>query len=122
MPLDKGLVRRDHHKDYAFVIRKVERAHIGIKPQRIAYKEAKLLAKIEKRILKILKKAETADIRKVCSDTLFDAFRYSSLNKYAYKNKILGKERFSWELIFLISSGIIAFFLAFLLWLIGKLC
>ena len=35
-------------RNYAFVIKKTERAHIGEEPRKIAYKEEKLLLKIEK--------------------------------------------------------------------------
>lgn len=38
-PIDKKLLRREYCKDYAFVLRKVERAHIGQEPQRVAYEE-----------------------------------------------------------------------------------
>ncbi len=102
LPVDKNLVRREYCKEYAFVLRKVERAHIGQAPERIFYEEDKVLAKIEKRIQKIIKSAEKESAQKVCKDTVCDIFRYTTLPKYAYKEKILGKDRSSWELLFLI--------------------
>lgn len=108
LPINKNLLQREYCKDYAFVLCKVERAHIGQEPQRITYEEDRVLSKIEKRILKTIHKAEKHSMQKVCTDTLLDAVRYSVCSKYEYKSKVLGKERSSWELIFLIAIGILA--------------
>ena len=121
LPMDPSLVRREHCKDYAFVLRKVERAHTGQKPQRRIYEENKLLRKVEKRILKIIKKAEDSGVEKTCRDTPLNAIRYFCSPKYAYKNKVLGKERSSWDLIFTFVIGILAIALLLAVWMISRL-
>lgn len=108
VPIEKSLLPKVSCKEYAFVYRKVERAHIGREPQRITYEEEKFLRKIEKRILKIIKNAEHHGVQKTCMDTVLDAIRYCSSSKYAYKGKVLGKERSSWGLIFTIGIVILA--------------
>ncbi|MBQ7336088.1 MAG: hypothetical protein IJW92_06420 [Clostridia bacterium] len=50
LPIDPKLVLREYCKDYAFVLRKVERAHIGEKPQRVVVEERKVLNKIERKL------------------------------------------------------------------------
>jgi len=119
-PTEKGVVRRGYCKDYAFVLKKVERAHIGMEPRKILYEEEKLVAKIEKRIVKILSKAQKRDAVKVCKDTLYDALRYTS-TKYGYKRKILNMHRANWCLIFLLLGGALAFAVVFLIGWLGKL-
>ena len=108
LPVENNIVRKDYCRDYSFVLRKVERAHIGQKPERILYEEDKILSKIEKRIQKIIKKAENYGSQKACADNYFDVIRYCSSLKYGYKNKMLGKDRSTWELIFGIGFGILA--------------
>lgn len=100
LPISKKIVHHEYCKNYSFIIRKVERAHIGKKPQHIIYEENKLLVKIEKKLKKILKKAHNKSVAKVCKDTIFDAFRYCNTHKYAYKKRILGKNRAFWEILF----------------------
>ena len=102
LPIDEKAVLREYCKDYSFVLRKVEREHIGEKPQHIVYEERKVLDKIERRLQKILKRAEKMKVKKVCKDTFFDAIRYCILPKYIYKKKICGKDRFFWDVIFII--------------------
>ncbi len=120
-PIDKNLVRRECCKEYAFVLRKVDRVHIGQEPIKVAYKEDKVLAKIEKRILKIIKKSNKQSPQKICRDTIWDALRYSFLYKYEYKERVLGKDRTSWEIFFAIIAGILTFLIIFMAWIIGKL-
>ncbi len=108
-PIKKGLVRKEDCRDYAFMLQKVERAHIGLEPTRVIYEENWLLRKIEKRIKKILQKAETATTEAVCKNTFSDAIRYASLRKYQYMQRFLGKERFFWEIVFFVGFGIVAF-------------
>ena len=120
-PIDKNLVRRECCKDYAFVLRKAERDHIGQKPKRIIYDEDKLLLKIEKRILKIIKNAENCGVQKACKDTFFDVIRYITLSKYEYKSMVLGKERSSWDLIFLLITVMITVAFVLSAWKIGSL-
>lgn len=112
-PSKKGIVRKEDCRDYAFMLQKVERAHIGLEPTRVIYEENWLLGKIEKCIQKILNKAETATTEAVCKNTFPDAIRYASLKKYQYKQKFLGKERFFWESIFFIGFGLAAFLTVF---------
>lgn len=119
-PIEKSALRRENCREYAFTLKKVERAHIGQEPRRVNYKEDKILSKIEKRILKILKKAEHSLPETVCRNNILDAFRYSVHHKYEYKDRFLGKERFSWEMIFLSLFCILAFGSLFVAWLISK--
>ncbi|MBQ9806866.1 MAG: hypothetical protein IJW49_10240, partial [Clostridia bacterium] len=116
----KDIVRREYCRDYAFYIHKVERAHIGMEPKKYTYEEQKILSKIEKRINKILRKLQKITPQKVCKDTLWDAIRYT-LPRYGYKRRFLNRERADWELIFLISTGVLALVVAFMIWLIGNL-
>ena len=121
IPSGKNVLRREDCKDYAFVIRRVWRAHVGQEPNRVAYEEEKVLSKIEKRILKILKKAEKTSAEKVCKDNVFDALRYTHGAKYGYKGRFLGKEKYTWDLIFGVFVGVIALAVIFILWLVGLL-
>lgn len=120
IPVHRNILRREECRDYAFVLRKVERAHIGQEPRRITYQEDKILSRIEKRILKILKKAENTYPKKLCKNNIFDAFRYAMHPKYEYKERFLGKERFLWEMIFLAVFCIFVFGSMFLVWLFTK--
>lgn len=121
LPIKKNILRREDCRDYAFVLKKVERAHIGLKPQHITYEENKILSKIEKCILKILKKAEKYSIEKVCINTFRDAIRYSHCIKYEYKDNFLGKHRFTWNIIFIILVTLLAAVIVFIAWIIGKI-
>ena len=116
IPTKKNIVRREYCRDYAFCIHKVERAHIGTEPKKYTYEEQKILSKIEKCINKIIRKSQKNSPRKVCKDTLFDVIRYTA-PRYGYRRKILNIEKTDWELIFLVSFGV----LALIIWLIGKL-
>ena len=106
IPCEKGVVSKEFCKEYSLMLRKVERAHIGLEPKKTAYEENEILAKIEKRILKILEKAQKTTPQEVCRDKFFDTFRYITPN-YLYKERILGKDREIWETIFAISGGIL---------------
>ena len=119
-PIEKSALRRENCREYAFTLKKVERAHIGQEPRRVNYNEDKILSKIEKRILKILKKAEHSLPETVCRNNILDAFRYSVHHKYEYKDRFLGKERFSWEMIFLSLFCVLVFGSLFVTWLISK--
>ena len=120
VPVKKDIVRREYCIDYAFFIHKVERAHIGMEPKKYTYEEQKILSRIEKRINKLLRKTQRNTPQKVCKDTLFDAIRYTA-PRYGYKRRFLNRERADWELIFLISFGVLALVVALMIWLIGKL-
>jgi hypothetical protein len=120
IPVKKDVVRLEYCRDYAFFIHKIERPHIGTDPKEFTYEEQKILSKIEKRINKLLRKSQKNTPQKVCKDTLFDAIRYTA-PRYGYKRRILNRERADWELIFLISFGVLALVVALMIWLIGKL-
>lgn len=119
-PTQKGAVRREYCREYAFALKKVERAHIGMKPRKRVYEEQKVLLKIEKRINKILKKSKKSTPQKVCKDTFWDAIRYT-LTRYGYKRRFLGRKRVDWELIFIVFFGLLAFAVVLVMWLIGKM-
>ena len=119
-PIEKGIVRREYCKEYAFPLKKVERAYIGTKPKKTTYGEQKLLSKIEKRILKILSKAQKTNAKKACKDTVYDALRYIA-PRYGYKRKFLNIDRAYWELILLVSGGILVLIIAFIIRLTCKL-
>lgn len=92
-PTEQDHEEQNGYKEYAFLLRKIEREHTGLPPQKTEHQKASILRKIEKRIKKILRKAETRSAENVCRDTLLDALRYTVLNRYAYKKTILGKDR-----------------------------
>ena len=119
-PIKKNMIKREECRDYAFLLKKVERAHIGLEPRLIVAREEKVLSKIEKQILKILKKAEKRSAQKACQNTIIDAFRYAMLPKYEYKERFLGKDRFSWEMIFLFAFCLLFFGSLFIVWLFTK--
>jgi hypothetical protein len=96
-PTEKGALRKDDYREYAFLLKKIERAHVGLEPRKIVYHEEKLLFKIEKQIIKILEKAEEGSARKVCQNNIIDALRYSTHTAYGYKDKFLGKDRLYWD-------------------------
>ena len=120
-PIDQGIARREDCKDYAFVLRKVERAYIGEKPQRIVIEEEKVLKQIEKRICKTLRKAETATPIKLCKDTPLDALRYCILPKYRYQKRILGKDRAWWEIFFCVVGILLMLAVMLVAWGISHL-
>ena len=119
-PIKKNMIKREECRDYAFLLKKVERAHIGLEPRLIVAREEKVLSKIEKQILKILKKAEKRSAQKACQNTIIDAFRYAMHPKYEYKERFLGKGRFSWEMIFLFAFCLLVFGGLFVIWLFTK--
>ena len=79
-----------------------------------------MLANIERRILKILKKAKKRSPRKVCKDNFFDAVRYMT-PKYGYKKRILGRDTFTWDMIFGISIVALAILSILICYFIGRL-
>ena len=121
IPLDKSLVSITDCREYAFVLKKVERAHIGQEPQKKSYQEEKVLAKIEKRILKILKNADESSAKEICKNTFWDACRYAHSPKYGYKTKFCGKERFNWDIIFMFLAVAVVVAIILVAWAITKL-
>ncbi len=120
VPIDPKLVRNESCREYAFVCKKVERAHLGEAPQKSVYAEEKVLSKIEKRICKILKKSNRITAGQVCQDTVWDAFRYLCSPKYEYKNKFCGKDRDTWDMIFMFVIVSVAVLSIAILWSIGQ--
>ena len=123
VPCDNLNFPRSFCREYAFLLKKVERAHIGLEPNRVTYEEEKILKKIEKRILKILKKAEKIMPIKLCKDTVLDAVRYTHSSKYKYKKQVLGKDLSYWDLVFIIVISVIfclGVLVMFLYWLATK--
>lgn len=57
-PTEKGAVKKENCREYAFLLHKVERPHKGVAPEEKTYDEQKALAKIEKRLQKMLKKSQ----------------------------------------------------------------
>lgn len=106
LPNDKALLPKEDCKDYAFLLKKTERAHVGETPETTRYGRDKVLRKIEKRLLKTLEKAQRSSVRSACRNTLWDVYRYAFSRKYRYKEKIRGKDPETWELIFSIPIGI----------------
>lgn len=108
-PVDKELLQKEECRQYAFVLQKVERAYIGEKPEKRIYEENKILGKIEKRICRILQAAQNSSPAEMCHDTWIDAIRYLTAVKYSFKNRILGKDRNTLELLLMIVSSVIVF-------------
>lgn len=89
LPTDKTLVSRECCKTYAFVLRKTERAHIGMQPENVVYKQPKVLLSIERRLEKLQSSAKKHGAKRTCRNTVFDTIRYSISAKYAYKRRNL---------------------------------
>ena len=121
IPSNPSTLKRAECRDYAFLLEKVERAHIGQEPRKISYEEDKVLAKIERRISKILKKSQRMSPEKICKNNLLDALRYSHGAKYQYKSFFLGKDRFAWDLIFGVCAGVLTLGIVFIGWFVSNL-
>ena len=106
-PIKKGEVEKKECKDYSFVVSKSERVFKYAKPKEKFYDEEKILSQIEKQIQKILNKAQTKPLIKICKNNLFDALRYATLPKYNYKKSYLGKDKYTWQIIFRIAIPIV---------------
>ena len=102
-------------------MKQVVRPYIGEAPEETFYNEEKILAKIEKTILKILKKADKMSVQQVCQDTFWDALRYSFFSKYGYKNNFCGKDRFTWDMIFMFLAVAICVGIIVIAWAITNL-
>lgn len=121
IPSNPSALKRAECRDYAFLLEKVERAHIGQEPRKISYEKDKVLSKIERRISKILKKSQRTTPEKICRNNIFDALRYSHGVKYQYKSFFLGKDRFAWDLIFGICAGVLTLGIIFIGWFVSNL-
>ncbi len=76
-PTSASKIKEGWEKEYAFTLRKIERMHEGDKPIKTVQREEKLLYKIEKRICKILQKAESATPEEICRLSFADVLRYT---------------------------------------------
>lgn len=106
-PVKKGELEKKEFKDYAFIVSKSERVFKYAKPKEKFYDEEKILSQIEKQIQKIINKAQTKPLIKICKNNLFDALRYTTLPKYNYKKSYLGKDKYTWQIIFGIAIPIV---------------
>ncbi len=97
-PVQKGLVEKDRCREYAFWIRKTDRAHAGLAPEAVAYSEETLLRKLKKRLQALC--ARSLPPEKLCRDTFADLLRYLFSRKYGYKKTVLGLAVLTWDLIF----------------------
>ncbi len=88
-------------RDYAFLLEKTERAHTGQEPVYVIVDEAKLLARVERRLRKMLARAEKYPPDTACRDGVTDLLRYHFASKYIYKETILGKDIFFWDMLFM---------------------
>ena len=120
IPTETSVISRGDCREYVFVLKKVERAHLGLEPRRIAYEEEKILSKIEKRLTTLLKKAEKMPSKNVCRETIWDTIRYSMSMKYQFKKRVLGKELETWALIWGIAMVVLALALLLGVWLAKK--
>lgn len=97
VPISKTIAAKKDCKKYAFLVYQLSRAYQGDKPIEWQHKEQSVIARVEKRLKKILKQAEKSTSTDSCSDTLWDALRYSFSKKYGYLENYCGKSRFFWE-------------------------
>ena len=107
-PLEKGIVPREYIREYSFILRSTERLYIGDAPKENSRAHDKILAKIEKRLRKILKRSQCEPPERVCRDTVWDALRYMGRN-YTYKSKVLGRLRAEVEIIFTVLFTVLVF-------------
>ena len=119
-PTEKNRIPKDECKEYAFLLKKVERVHIGLEPESIAYEENKILSKIEKRLHKIIRKAQKTGAVKTCRNTFGDAIHYAHSTKYEYKKRFCHKDRFFWDLFFGILAGTLAILVVLAAWVLSK--
>lgn len=115
LPTQKHLISQKDCKEYSFVLKKVSRAHIGLEPRLIIYEQDKILVKIEKRMQKIIRKAQKSGVVKACKNTWWDALRYFSSTRYEYKDKFCGRDKFFWEMLFAFLVGALAILIPLLI-------
>ena len=114
-PIKKTANKKDYKK-YAFLVYQFSRAHQGDKPIEWQCKEQSVIAKVEKRLKKLLKQAKKSTSPDWCNNTLWDALRYSVATKYGYIENYCGKSRYFWEVLW-----ICVFVIPVLLFAIGGL-
>ena len=92
LPADKK-IKINSPKNFAFIIKSVTRIAEGFEAKEKIFDEEKVLKKIEKCIVKILRKAESKSPKKICESSFCDNLRYLSLEKYSYLKTLFGKDR-----------------------------
>ena len=100
-PISKKIANKKDCKKYAFLVYQLSRAHQGDKPIEWQRKEQSVIAKVEKRLKKLLKRAEKSTSPVWCGNTLWDALRYSFSKKYEYLENYCGKSRNFWEMLWM---------------------
>ncbi len=81
-PLKKGMVQNNDCKHYSFIAESTERPHKGKEPKCVIRNEEKLLKSIEKRLKKLLKRAEKEADVCWCKNNFADKMRYAFSAKY----------------------------------------
>ena len=100
-PLKPTSPNKKDFKTYAFLVHKISRAHIGDKPTELQYNEEALTKKTEKRLKRLLKRAEKSKSSDFCFNTMWDSLRYSTAGKYKFIENFCGKSRFFWEVVWI---------------------
>lgn len=118
-PTTKGIVKKAELKQFAFMLRKIERSFEGQIPKATAYSQEKVLSKIERRLKKTLDNAQTRSREKLCKDNFFDGLRYAFSNKYHGKT-VLGIDPLVFDIILAIAACLIAVAILFAVWLLTK--
>ena len=119
-PSEKSAGEKKEWREFAFVLKKTERAHVGLKPEKVKYREERILVKIERCIQRILKRAEKKPAAKLCRNGIGDVLRYMLHRRYGYKKSFLGKSRFAWDMIFTILIPVLLLGFVFIAWLLTK--
>ncbi len=81
-PLQNGIVAKNDCRHYSFIIESIERTHKGKKPKYAIRNEQKVLLSLEKRLKKILKRAEKEIDVYWCKNNFTDKMRYTFSVKY----------------------------------------
>ncbi len=118
-PIEKGIVKKADLKQFAFMLRKIERSFEGQVPKATAYSREKILNKIERRLNKTLERADTVSPKKLCKDNFFDGLRYASSSKYRGKT-VLGMDTLVFDIILSVGACFIAVAILFVVWLLTR--
>ncbi len=120
LPLDENVLPQKECRDYACIYHEVKRAHIGDDPYARTAREDRILAKFDRKIRKILKKAEKSTVEKTCRDTVWDALRYTLSSRYGYKREVLGRCMDTWEILFNILAALLVMATVMVMWLLTR--
>lgn len=118
VPTDTKLVKKAECREYAYILSEISRPEEGFAPKDKAHCEERILRKIEKRILRILRKAEKKNAVEVCRCTKADVARYFFLSPYGYMKKLAGYDRDTLDIV--ITAIVLAFFIAVLMLIFCK--